>query len=428
MAKKFTVQIEDPCHEDWNRMTPQGVGRHCDACEKVVVDFSNKSDAYIANYLKKHNNVCGRFKGTQLNRPIDLAQRRYSLIPPLAASFMLPLAMLATTSAYSQGEVKAFERNTNYQSLDIGSKQLMPYKDIKGVLKDTAGNPLAGVRVRVNESNDQIQTDINGTYRLKVRIGNTLNFSYMGFLTEEFTVNAVQDVYDFVLEKDPYMLPEVVVSAEPLRRICTVVAGNITSVESEEWSEEETSVVDKIEETGVVVYEEISFDEIIEIKEDKADSLQQDSMAVRKLTGVVSDYVGPLPYVNVIIKGTTVGTHTDFDGLYEIDVKPGQTLIFSFVGFETKEVLIRPEDQEKNVTLEDTWGEEEVFFTGIIAVKDTQPTHSTEYRSAYNPSLNYSPDPEKEARKKAYANTVEFKRLQKEKKKAERKSSRKKRR
>ena len=37
------------------------------------------------------------------------------------------------------------------------------------------------------------------------------------------------------------------------------------------------------------------------------------------------------------------------DGLYEIDVKPGQTLIFSFVGFETKEVLIQPEDQEMTI-------------------------------------------------------------------------------
>ena len=48
----------------------------------------------------------------------------------------------------------------------------------------------------------------------------------------------------------------------------------------------------------------------------------------------------PLPFVNVIIKGTTQGTTTDFDGNYIIDnVAPGTYIIeFSFVGYETKEV------------------------------------------------------------------------------------------
>lgn len=47
----------------------------------------------------------------------------------------------------------------------------------------------------------------------------------------------------------------------------------------------------------------------------------------------------PLPFANVLIKGTTKGTTTDFDGLYTIDnVEPGTyTLEFSFVGYETIE-------------------------------------------------------------------------------------------
>ncbi|HET7360615.1 MAG TPA: carboxypeptidase-like regulatory domain-containing protein, partial [Salinimicrobium sp.] len=45
----------------------------------------------------------------------------------------------------------------------------------------------------------------------------------------------------------------------------------------------------------------------------------------------------PLPFANVIIKGTTIGTVTDYDGLYTIeDIEPGTyTLVFSFVGYET---------------------------------------------------------------------------------------------
>ncbi len=48
----------------------------------------------------------------------------------------------------------------------------------------------------------------------------------------------------------------------------------------------------------------------------------------------------PLPFSNITIKGTTKGTTSDLDGLYQIqNVAPGTyTLIFSFVGYETKEV------------------------------------------------------------------------------------------
>ncbi len=57
----------------------------------------------------------------------------------------------------------------------------------------------------------------------------------------------------------------------------------------------------------------------------------------KNITGVVKE-VGTgesLPGVNVIVKGTTNGVSTDFDGKYTIKAKPGQTLIFSFLGYKT---------------------------------------------------------------------------------------------
>jgi len=49
----------------------------------------------------------------------------------------------------------------------------------------------------------------------------------------------------------------------------------------------------------------------------------------------------PLAFANILIKGTTTGTTSDFDGLYAFDnLNPGKyTLIFSFVGYETQEVI-----------------------------------------------------------------------------------------
>ncbi len=56
------------------------------------------------------------------------------------------------------------------------------------------------------------------------------------------------------------------------------------------------------------------------------------------VTGVVSDASGPVPGANVILKGTTTGTVTDFDGNYSIAVNNGDILVFSFVGYLSQEI------------------------------------------------------------------------------------------
>lgn len=56
-----------------------------------------------------------------------------------------------------------------------------------------------------------------------------------------------------------------------------------------------------------------------------------------KVTGTVSDESGsPLPGVNIVVKGTTKGVVSDFDGNYEIQAKQGDVLEFTFLGFESQ--------------------------------------------------------------------------------------------
>ncbi|WP_372746250.1 SusC/RagA family TonB-linked outer membrane protein, partial [Lutibacter sp.] len=60
----------------------------------------------------------------------------------------------------------------------------------------------------------------------------------------------------------------------------------------------------------------------------------------KTISGTVSDESGPLPGVNVIIKGTKNGTQTDFDGKYSIKAKTGDVIVFSFVGMTTTEKTV----------------------------------------------------------------------------------------
>ncbi|HYH55379.1 MAG TPA: carboxypeptidase-like regulatory domain-containing protein, partial [Anseongella sp.] len=64
--------------------------------------------------------------------------------------------------------------------------------------------------------------------------------------------------------------------------------------------------------------------------------------AQNEITGTVTDDAGlPLPGVSVYIKGSATGTSTGPDGKFSIAAETGQVLVFSFVGMETREVLVK---------------------------------------------------------------------------------------
>lgn len=59
------------------------------------------------------------------------------------------------------------------------------------------------------------------------------------------------------------------------------------------------------------------------------------------ITGVVNDENGsPLPGASVVVKGTSDGAVTDFDGNYSISADANATLIFSYVGYSTQEISV----------------------------------------------------------------------------------------
>ncbi|MGB0949897.1 MAG: carboxypeptidase-like regulatory domain-containing protein, partial [Marinirhabdus sp.] len=59
------------------------------------------------------------------------------------------------------------------------------------------------------------------------------------------------------------------------------------------------------------------------------------------VSGNITDENGlPLPGVNVIVKGTSTGTQTDFDGNYSVSARAGTSLVYSYVGYRTEERLV----------------------------------------------------------------------------------------
>ncbi|UOB17438.1 mucoidy inhibitor MuiA family protein [Abyssalbus ytuae] len=97
---------------------------------------------------------------------------------------------------------------------------------------------------------------------------------------------------------------------------------------------------------------------------------------VKRVAGKVLDETGmPLPGANVIIKGTSTGTLTNFEGEYEIEINEGNTLVFSYIGFLTEELPVY--SSIMNIKLkEDYEALEEVVVTGYGINKKRNPKGS----------------------------------------------------
>jgi TonB-linked SusC/RagA family outer membrane protein len=89
------------------------------------------------------------------------------------------------------------------------------------------------------------------------------------------------------------------------------------------------------------------------------------------ISGTVTDDTGlPLPGVNIVIKGTAIGTQSDFDGNYSLNVNVGQTLVFTYVGFAAQERAVTATTNRVNVQMQ--MGEEltQVVVTGFAIARE----------------------------------------------------------
>lgn len=225
----YKIKIADPCHEDWNNMTPAEKGKFCGACSKEVIDFTNKSPNRIYNYLDKHRgqNICGRFSKEQLN--VSFTNSR----PPVwkFGAYMAAIGLSALT--YQTGQTQDTKKPPAIQQRDsnradinsvsnpprysvqetvanatvkgkvkMQSNTKISFKNlnITGTLVDSNTNqPLAGVSISLVDSDNypidciMAMTDEEGkfTYKIdKIHKDKFLRTTYLGYQSKLIPVSA----------------------------------------------------------------------------------------------------------------------------------------------------------------------------------------------------------------------------------------------
>ena len=163
---KKVIAIPEPCHENWNSMTPREQGRHCASCDKVVVDFRNSTKEEIIDQIEAANGkTCGRFKMNQVQNKASLTSK----LTKIAASIMAIVAANEVTYAQDielMGDVIV-------EPMEISVANAIS-KSIRGCITDESNNIISNAKISVFSGDRLIKSamsDEKGHYSIDLPPG-----------------------------------------------------------------------------------------------------------------------------------------------------------------------------------------------------------------------------------------------------------------
>jgi len=196
---KIQLSIPEPCHQSWHQMSTAEQGRYCNACAKVVVDFSMMTDTEVLDYFTRHNpgKVCGRVLPSQLDRtitrPKEPAKRLFWYWNYMVMFFMF---FGKVNMVKAQGNVKPVSEFSPVKSNDpftetaatMGEALINDSIVITGQVKDRNGSPVSYASIKIKGSATGFSADVNGKYTVKVKRSDILIISGAGYLQAEVNI------------------------------------------------------------------------------------------------------------------------------------------------------------------------------------------------------------------------------------------------
>ncbi|TDO78095.1 hypothetical protein EV143_103340 [Flavobacterium chryseum] len=140
MDRKHKITIPEPCHEDWNKMTPDKNGRFCLSCSKTVVDFTLMFSDEIKHFFtqNENNKICGRFKKSQLDtitiqipNRVLYSQTRYSKM------FLLALFVAMGTTLFSCADKEGNKKKIDKVEIVKDTASVENFTKGKSLIRDS---------------------------------------------------------------------------------------------------------------------------------------------------------------------------------------------------------------------------------------------------------------------------------------------------
>jgi hypothetical protein len=172
------IKVENPCNEDWSKMTKAEQGRFCDSCQKTVTDFSEMSLEEIKETLRNSSGrICGRIKNSQLSEingeykdlPNAFNIKKWTIAAALAGVIAYPNYTSAIDMTKDIASISSVY-NPISSNEEITEKK-SPVKDsvtISGIVKDSKGNIMAGAVMYCSNIRTSTISDEKGYFEIKV--------------------------------------------------------------------------------------------------------------------------------------------------------------------------------------------------------------------------------------------------------------------
>jgi hypothetical protein len=171
----ININVAEPCHESWGKMTPQDNGRHCDSCAQVVHDFTSSSKEEIKAIYDEHNgDICGRFHPDTLAQPkIEVASPTQKWMRRFCFSILLAFGttLFIIGSPKTSAAIAEFRTNLE-QQIVAGNGDY----EVSGKLTRKGGNtPITRGAITITASGETVEIEEDGTFSLE--FGKNITFT-----------------------------------------------------------------------------------------------------------------------------------------------------------------------------------------------------------------------------------------------------------
>ncbi|MCT4582020.1 MAG: carboxypeptidase-like regulatory domain-containing protein [Flavobacteriales bacterium] len=218
----MNINIGTPCSENWKTMLPNTTGKHCEKCNKSVIDLRHKSTSEIRELVHQHqrSSMCVRAYSFQLDD--------YQYVQPLKRlAFALLIVFGSTLFSLSAKAQKATQK---MKETYLTNKQQASESKLKGIVSDETGEPLPFANVILIHNDTIIKgttTDFDGKYHFDLDESYynkkyTIRVSYIGYahlelkdlilkkgvMIQDFTLNNYQELMGdiMIIPHDPPLI------------------------------------------------------------------------------------------------------------------------------------------------------------------------------------------------------------------------------
>lgn len=379
-SKKIHLSVPEPCHEDWNKMTPKDQGAFCKSCEKVVIDFSTMSDRELIAYFEKMKGqkTCGKFKNTQLNKNISVVEPAPTYLIKLR-QFFIGLFLGLSIPSFLKAENFSFKKPTSHY---LDQAPINTPKIIKGIVENDKGEklPFAIVGLKQNDKFLGIgaNTDIDGNFTFEIpdsiQYENLqISFRAFGFETQVLSLQE-EDWFEIVMKKE------------------TVIDENIDHLSLIEKDTVEENVLEEVVvevakdikyKCELPIIKDLDFSRItgitsVSFYDEKEDKKIDHVIFPETIRGrVVDENNEALVFANIIIKnqktnGIITGVTTDLDGYFELQLNDSIRLEneikldVMYIGYENKNFQLNINEAYEELEIVLNTSSIECFTIGLI--------------------------------------------------------------